>query len=139
MRCILDTNVISELIAREPDPRVVQWVDEQDPSQVYLSVITIGELQKGIAKLPESKRKDTLSAWLRDDLLTRFDGRMLAITTEVMLRWGDLVARLEQQGRPLPAIDSLLAALALEGDFALATRNEEDFTDTGVTVINPWK
>jgi toxin FitB len=139
MKYLLDTNIISELIARQPDERVVAWVDVQDPASIYLSVITIGEIQKGIVKLPASKRKETLAAWLRDDLLARFSGRILSITSEVMLRWGELTGRLEQAGKPLPAIDSLIAAIALQGGYALITRNEDDFKDTGVMLINPWR
>lgn len=139
MKFILDTNVISELIARNPHERVVQWVDDQEDANIYLSVMTIGEIQKGIVKLPPSQRKDTLFSWLRNDLLVRFDGRILGITIDVMLRWGELTATLEQAGKTLSAIDSLIAALALHGDYAIVTRNEDDFKDIGVTVINPWK
>jgi toxin FitB len=139
MNYILDTNVISELVARHPNERVVTWVDAQEPTTVYLTVITIGELQKGITKLPPSPRKERLQAWMRDDLLVRFDGQLLPLTTEVMFRWGELTATLEQGGTPMPAIDSLIAAIALQGNFTLATRNEADFAHTSVTVINPWK
>jgi toxin FitB len=139
MKYLLDTNIISELIARQPDERVVAWVDAQDPASIYLSVITIGEIQKGIVKLPASKRKETLAAWLRDDLLARFSGRILTITSDVMLRWGELTGMLEQAGKPLPAIVSLIAAITLQGGYALVTRNEDDFKDTGVILINPWK
>ncbi len=138
MNLILDTNVISELIAKQPDPKVVAWVNAQDPQSVHLTVITIGEIRKGIAKLPDSKRKTQVQQWLEGDLLSRFHGRILPITTDVMLRWGVLTGELERQGIPLAAIDSLIAAIALEGHYALATRNEADFASMGVTIINPW-
>src|SRR3712207_4080271 len=127
MRYLLDTNVISELIAKQPNANVVQWIDARDPSGVYLSVITIGELRKGIEKLPDSKRKDTLRAWLNDDLLIRFNGHILELDIPVMLTWGELTGQLEQVGKPLPALDSLIAALALHHDCTLATHNEDDF------------
>jgi predicted nucleic acid-binding protein len=138
MRVLLDTCVVSELVAKQPNPAVVSWVDSLDPNNVYLSVITIGEIRKGIEKLPNSKRKITLEAWLKDDLLIRFSGRILPIDTEVMLTWGRTVGALEMKGKKISAIDSLISAIALNGNFHLATRNENDFKHTGVTIVNPW-
>jgi tRNA(fMet)-specific endonuclease VapC len=139
MNYLLDTNVISELIAKQPDKRVVNWLDSLDPNTVYLSVITIGEIQRGIEKLPPSKRRDRVKEWLAGDLLFRFEGRILSVTIEVMLVWGELTVRLEKEERPLTAMDSLIASIALHGDYRLVTRNEHDFQHTGVTIINPWK
>jgi toxin FitB len=138
MKYLLDTNVISELIVRQPDPKVVEWIDDLDPDMVYLSVFTIGEIRKGIEKLAPSKRKDAIEKWLETDLLVRFQGRIVEVTVEIVLRWGELVGGLEREGKPIGAIDSLIAATALEGQYVLATRNEEDFRNTGVTVVNPW-
>ncbi len=139
MKYLLATNVISELIAKYPNERVIQWLDQLDPESIYLSVITIGELRKGIEKLSDSSRKDELRSWLTDELLIRFRDRILAVDLDVMLTWGELVGRLEQSGRPLAAIDSLIAALALTHSCSLVTRNEADFKDTGLNVTNPWK
>ena len=139
MNYLLDTNVISELISKRPDKKVVEWIDRLDPNTIYLSVITIGEIRKGIEKLPPSKRRDRVKEWLEGDLLLRFQGRILEITTEVMLIWGELTGRLEKEGRPITAIDSLVAAIALHGNYRLVTRNEHDFQHTGMTMINPWK
>jgi tRNA(fMet)-specific endonuclease VapC len=138
MKYLLDTNVISELVAKRPDLGVVEWVDSLDPDTVFLSVITIGELRKRIEKLPDSPRRDTLRAWLVDDLLIRFSGHILSLDVEVMLTWGELTGRLDRAGRPLPAIDTLIAALALHHGCILATRNESDFQDIGVVIVNPW-
>jgi toxin FitB len=138
MSHLLDTNVISELVAKRPDPQVVEWIDSLDPSRVYLSVIRIAELRKGIEKLPDSKRKKALRDWLSNDLLPRFSGRILGLDVEVMLTWGELVGRLEKEGKPLAAIDSLIAALALHHRCALVTRNEQHFKKAGISVINPW-
>lgn len=135
---LLDTNIISELIKNQPNAKVVQWVDEQDPTRMYLSVITIGEIRKGIEKLPASERKVTLQMWLASQLLVRFDGRIAPITTSVMLRWGELTGQLETKGVVLSAIDSFIAAIALDGKFTLATRNTDDFRETGVPLFNPW-
>lgn len=139
MNYLLDTNVISELISKRPDKKVVEWLDRLEPNTIYLSVITIGEIRKGIEKLPLSKRRDRVKEWLEGDLLLRFQGRILEITTEVMLIWGELTGRLEKEGRPITAIDSLVAAIALHGNYRLVTRNEHDFQHTGVMMINPWK
>src|SRR3954452_22992939 len=139
MNQLLDTNVISELTAARPNPRVVQWIDELDPDRVYLSVITIGELHKGIEKLPDSRRKEMLRDWLHNDLLVRFSGRILAIDIEVMLIWGTLMAQREREGKRLPARVALIAAVALHHQCCLVTRNEEYFKATGVTILSPWK
>jgi len=139
MNYVLDTNVISELISKRPDRKIVEWLDRLDPNTIYLNVITIGEIRKGIEKLLPSKRRETVREWLETDLLLRFQGRILEITTEVMLVWGELVGRLEKEGKPISAIDSLIAAIALQGNYCLATRNEHNFQYSGVTIINPWK
>ena len=138
MNYLFDTNVISELIAKQPNQKVIDWIDRLDPNTVYLSVITIGEIRKGIEKLAPSQRRTTLTAWLTHDLLVRFDGRIAAITTDVILSWGELVGRMENAGHPIAAIDSLIAATALAGNYRLVTRNIADFQHTGVTMINPW-
>ena len=138
MRFLLDTCVISELIARQPDPGVVQWVDSIDEDRLFLSTITIGEIKKGIEKLPVSSRRSALAEWLDEELLIRFQDKILPMDTEVMLVWGELTAQLEKQGKPMPAIDSLIAATALQARLNLVTRNEDDFAHCGVAVINPW-
>ena len=139
MRFLLDTCVISELVASQPDPGVVKWVDSTDETKLFLSSITIGEIKKGIEKLAATNHQRALSEWLEDELLVRFKDKVLPIDTAVVLVWGKLVADLEKQGKPMPAIDSLLAATALQGGLALVTRNEGDFAHCGVTVINPWE
>jgi len=138
MRYLLDTNIISELVARTPNPRVVDWLAGADEDLLYLSVITIGEIKKGIEKLPASKRKKRLTTWLEEDLLERFAGRLVTLDVEVLLHWGELAARLERAGKTIAAIDSLMAASALVGDFLLVTRNTADFDAAGVQVMNPW-
>lgn len=138
MNYLLDTNVISELIKKQPNLQVVQWIDEQEARRMYLSVVTIGEIQKGITRLPSSVRKNTLQAWLDTDLRLRFDNRILELTSSVMTQWGRLTGTLELQGRVLSAFDSLIAATCLHHQTTLVTRNEDDFQGTGITIINPW-
>ena len=138
MRYLLDTNVISELVARQPDQAVLTWIEALDQTAVYLSVITIGEIHRGIERLPESAKRERLRAWLTDDLLVRFSDRIVPIDVGVMMAWGSMVARLIREGRPLSAMDSLIAAQAIHHGYSLVTRNESDFRDTGVNVMNPW-
>ncbi len=139
MRFLLDTCVISELVAKQPDPGLVQWIDNVGEEKIYLSAITIGEIKKGIEKLPDSKRRSELAGWLDDDLLIRFKSKILPIDTGVMLVWGKLAANLERQGRKMPVMDSLIAAIALHRKLNLVTRNEDDFVHSGIAITNPWK
>ncbi len=94
---------------------------------------------KGIAKLPDSKRKETLAGWLHSDLVVRFQDRLLPLDVPTMLIWGQLVARMEASGNPMPAIDSLLAASAAEWGFTLVTRNVDDFAGIDISLLNPWE
>lgn len=138
MKYLLDTCVISELVAKRPDPRVTAWIDNIDSETAFLSAITLGEIRKGIEKLPDSDRKSTLQAWLRDELSIMFSGRVLPIDTPVALRWGELTGALESRGKKMDAIDSLIAATALHHHCRLVTRNEDDFKHSGVALLNPW-
>jgi tRNA(fMet)-specific endonuclease VapC len=138
VKYLLDTNVISELVAGQPNEQVIAWIDGIDDQLVYLSVITIGEIKRGIEKLPNSRRKRRLNQWLNEELLIRFDDKILSIDIPVMVTWGKLIAKLESRGRMLPAVDSLIAATALHHGLHLVTRNEEDFDRSDVMVINPW-
>lgn len=138
MNYLLDTCIISELISKQPNQSVLDWLNNQPANNLHLSVITVGELGKGISRLPESKRKSTLRDWLHQDLLIRFSERIQTLDAETMLVWGDLVGKLELQGRSLPLMDSLIAAIALQGSFHLVTRNEKDFDGTGVQILNPF-
>jgi tRNA(fMet)-specific endonuclease VapC len=106
---------------------------------MHLSVITIGELQKGIAKLAASRRQQTLMDWLRNDLLIRFRGRLVPLDVPILLAWGNLAATLERSGRPMPAMDALIAASALHGGFTLVTRNVTDFAAAELSILNPWQ
>lgn len=139
MKYLLDTCVISELVSKRPNSSVVKFVDSLDSDDIYLSVITIGEIIKGVEKLPKSKRKQELHTWLKEDLLARFSGKIIPIDNDVITEWGLLTARLELAGTPMPAIDSLIAATALTYAFALVTRNVSDFKGSSVEVVNPWE
>ena len=138
MKYLLDTCVILELVAKRPDPRVTAWIDSIDSETAFLSAITLGEIRKGIEKLPDSDRKSTLQAWLRDELSIMFSGRVLPIDTPVAIRWGELTGALESRGKKMAAIDSLIAATALHHHCRLVTRNEDDFKHSGIALLNPW-
>jgi len=138
MTYLLDTCVISELVAKRPNPSVVTWIDTQIPTDLHLSVITIGEIAKGTSKLAPSRRKDNLTTWLNQTLPNRFRERILGIDTATMMLWGDMVGRLEKQGTPMPLLDSLIAAIAIQNSLRLVTRNIDDFAATGIVMLNPW-
>jgi len=138
MKYLLDTCVISELVAKRPEPKVVSWIDSVDPETTFLSVITLGEIRKGIEKLPISDRKSTLQVWLRDELPIVFSGRILPIDIPVALRWGQLIGELEGKGKTMAAIESLIAATALHQHCRLVTRNVHDFKHAGVGLLNSW-
>jgi predicted nucleic acid-binding protein len=138
MKWLLDTCVISELVSKHPNRAVIDWIDSVEPESLYLSVITIGEIAKGIQKLPPSKRKRELHRWLTEDLLLRFDGRILVLDVDVLLAWGQLTGKLESKGRRMSAIDSLVAAIALHGDLTVVTRSVSDYRHSGVLIFNPW-
>ena len=136
---LLDTNVISELVRPRPEANVTAWIEGTDESLLYLSVLTLGEIRRGIAVLPQSQRRATLEAWLNKDLRARFENRILDIDQEVADRWGLLTAAARNSGIVLPVIDGLLAATALEHNLTLVTRDTGQIPSMGVAVFNPWQ
>jgi toxin FitB len=136
---LLDTNVISELVKPRPEANVTAWIEGTDESLLYLSVLTLGEIRRGIATLSQSRRRGTLEAWLDKDLRARFEGRILVIDQEVADRWGLLTAAARSSGIALPVIDGLLAATALEHNLTLVTRDTGQIPSMGVAVFNPWQ
>ena len=139
MSFLLDTNVISELVAPKPNPSVIRWLEGLDQERIFLSVITIGELKRGIEKLPDSKRKKTLSEWLTGDLLIRFGDQVLSIDVSVILTWGTLVAAMGANGKKIPVVDSLLAATAKHFGLTFVTRNTRHLKTTGISLFSPWE
>lgn len=136
---LLDTNVVSELMKRRPDPGVVSWVEDTPESVLYLSVITIGEVRKGIDLLaPGDPRRARLQTWLDHDLRLRFSGRLLAFDDGVAERWGQLEAAAHLRRLTLPTVDAQLAATALHHGLTFVTRNIADVQAIGVPLCNPW-
>ncbi len=139
MKFLLDTCLISELIKKEPNREVLLWLEDQDETALYLSVLTIGELQKGISKLPDGPKKVELQGWGSNDLVARFEGRLLSIDAEVAGAWGRLLGAVERQGKKLPVMDSLIAATAITHHLTVVTRNTRDLERCQAKVFNPWK
>ena len=135
---LVDTNVISELAEPSPQPAVRQWAQETDPDSLFISVITVGELRKGIVLHPDPVRRARLDKWKREVLTNWFAGRILDITDDIAERWGELSALSQQAGHPLPVLDVLLAATAAEHRLTVVTRNVAHFQGIGVDVLSPW-
>jgi toxin FitB len=133
---LLDTCVISEPTKKTPNPRVLQWLASRSEDTCFLSVLTLGELRKGTSKLPQGPRRHALELWLENELRRRFEGRILPIDESVAFTWGEIQARI---GRPIPAIDSLIAATAIAHDLTVVTRNTADLAATGAKLFNPWE
>ena len=135
MSYLVDTNVLSELRRKQPQPRVVAWFAARPRQSLYLSVLTLGEIRKGIERLNDAARQQPLVDWLEVELPNYFLGRLLAVDAHTADRWGRLPS---SAGRPLPAVDSLLAATALQHDLTLVTRNTKDFDGLNLRLVNPW-
>lgn len=138
MNFLLDTCVISELTSKQANPKVVAWIDSLRDENVFISVITIGEIQRGIELLTQSRKRTQLEEWLNNGILVRFQRNIIPIDTRVIMAWGAMVAHLDKTGAPMPALDSLIAASASYHNLILATRNLVDFKNAQVQVFSPW-
>lgn len=140
MNYLVDTCVLSECVKKVPNPNVIHWFNEQHPERLFLSVITIAELKKGIYKLQLSQpeRANKLQHWLQK-IEVKFYLRILPITDDVLTRWASITAHAEDQGKKLAVLDSLIASTAIQHDLVLVTRNIDDFSPTGVPILNPWE
>lgn len=139
MRYLLDTNVLSEPARPEPDPWVLEWLEDKSQIDLVISVLTLGEIEKGIEYLPSGRKRERLRAWLDIDLPRRFRDRILPVDERVARYWGRLSADGQRDGRPLPVIDGLLLATAAAYDLTFVTRNERDCADRSVPILNPWQ
>jgi predicted nucleic acid-binding protein len=139
MKFLLDTCVISEIIRQKPSRKVIKWIKKEDESNLFISVLTLGELHKGIEKLPESKRKEELHNWVENDLKERFWNKIIDIDIQVAMMWGKIQGMTECIGRPMPAIDSFIAATGITYHLTVVTRNTSDMKESGVALLNPWK
>lgn len=138
MRFLLDTNVLSDAAKPRPNSGIVEWLRAQSPLDLAISVLTLGEIEKGVRLLPMGQRRNALEEWSTSDLPRQFTGRVLPIDGAVARMWGRLAAEGRQRGRELPVIDGLLLATAAVHRLAFVTRNERDCADRGVPTLNPW-
>ena len=138
MRYLVDTCVISELMKKRPDKNVLAWVREQEESALFLSVLTLGELEKGVSRLEDGSKKQQFRDWIDHDLKRRFSGRVLPLDYETACRWGLISGQADRAGAPMPVVDVMLAATALIHGLTLVTRNTDDVAPSNVPVLNPW-
>ena len=138
MKYLLDTCVLSEIIKPRADKNVISWMQKQDEESLYLSVLTFGEIEKGIEKSPDRARKRKLQLWVEEDLKKRFEGRILPINIDVSVKWGTIQGTSELQGKPMPAIDGLIAVSGLVHNCIVVTRNVSDMEQSTVEFLNPW-
>lgn len=136
---VLDTNVLSELTRQAPTPGVMSWLDSLSAADVATTAITAAEMLYGVARLPGGPRKTELAAAVGGLLSDDFRGRVLAFDEPAARRYADIVTARERVGRPIGAADAQIAAICQATNAALATRNTDDFTSTGIELINPWK
>ena len=135
MSYLLDTNMLSELRKKTPNAGVVEWFAQRPASTLFLSVLTLGELRKGVEGVKDVTRRRALLDWLDTDLPAFFTGRILSVDAPVADRWGRMLAA---ACRPVPAIDSLLAATAIHHGLSIVSRNVRDLAGLGLDVIDPW-
>ena len=138
MNYLLDTCVISEMVKANPNKKIIDWILSQNENYLFLSVLTLGEIQKGISKLSDSKKKKTLTIWLQTDLLERFGGRIVSIDDQIALNWGSIQASAERDGIIIPSIDGLIAATAITRNMTVVTHNVPDMELSGALLFNPW-
>jgi toxin FitB len=135
---LVDTNILSELTRKKPEPAVEAFLKQAGKEHVYMSVLSLGEIVKGIAELPASRKRQDLEAWLEAEIRPWFGQRILPVSAAIAERWGLLSAGGKLRGAPVAVVDGLPAATALENDLTLVTRNSRDFASLGVAIVNPW-
>lgn len=139
MAYLLDTCTISEMVSVKPNAKVLRWFECQTEKTLYLSIITIGEIEKGIYGLAHSKRRLRLETWLLDELAPSFQNRLLGIDRKLMTAWAKMIAELKTKGMNRQSFDSVIEATALHHQLILVTRNVKNFQNSQVTILNPWE
>jgi len=138
LKYLLDTCLVSELVRKKPNHKVLKWVADCDEDLTFLSVLTLGEIQKGISKLDLKKKRSALQMWLDSELRERFRDRILPITEDIAQAWGVLRGEAETTGIVLPTIYGLIGATAVTHNMTVVTRNVTDLIKTGAKILNPW-
>lgn len=138
MSYLLDTCVLSEFVKRDPEPRVVDWIGHESEDGLYISTVVLGELARGVEHLSEGSEKRRLGAWLYSDLVERFAQRVLPVSTNVALKWGELSGAAACTGRQIGMADELIGATGIVHSLVIVTRNVDHLGPTGAMVFNPW-
>jgi toxin FitB len=136
---LLDTNVVSEWVRPQPDRNVISWLADVDEDRVFISVIALAEIHRGVEMLPAGRRRDRLATWLAEELPARFEERILDIDPKVAETWGVVMARGQKIGLTLGSMDAFVAATAETHSLTLATRNVKDFLRLGISLLDPWQ
>lgn len=139
MKVLLDTPLLAELFRAHADDWVARWIDAFAEDEVYLSILTVGEIVRTIEAEPDAERRIELHHWVEDELLVRFHGRILPLDMEVITEWGRISAECENKGKPIGALDGMIAATARTRGLVLVTYNRDLFTATGIEVSDPWQ
>lgn len=139
MKYLLDTCVISEVIKKKPNENVLAWLQAQDEASLYLSILTFGEIEKGIEKSADQNRKAKLKLWVEDDLKQRFAGRIIPIDMNVVTQWGSIQGLAELAGRVMPTMDGLIAVSGVANNCIVVTRNLSDMEQSMAELFNPWE
>ncbi len=138
MSYLLDTCVLSEFARLSPEPRVIDWLEQAEEGTLFISAIVLGELARGVSRLPESSRKRSLGAWLYTDLVERFAQRVLPVSANVALKWGELSGVVARSGQQISMADGLIGATGIVHSLVVVTRNVDHLTPTGAVIFNPW-
>lgn len=138
MTILLDTNVLSEVTKPLPNAGVLKWLAGLDEDRIFISVISLAEIRRGIALMDPGRKREALADWLARDLTERFNQRILHVDEQVALAWGDLMGLAKRRGRSLSTLDALIAATGIAHGMTIATRNIKDFDSLGFELFNPW-
>jgi toxin FitB len=139
MSYLLDTCMLVEFARRKPEMKVIRWMNSVDQNELFVSVISIGEMQRGIIRMPDSQHRTLLLAWVSRGLVERLKDHILPLDTETLVIWGSLTARRNGTGQPMGTLESLIAASALRHNMTLVTRFAQEYFQSGVSVLNPWE
>ena len=139
MALLLDTNVVSETVRPRPEKMVLDWIEAQIPTDLFLAAQTIGELVRGARKVREQERRERFERWIEQDLARQFDGRVLPFDGRTATIWGRLMGDGDRAGRPPAAADAQIAAVAIQHELILVTRNVKDFGNFDIHLLDPWQ
>jgi predicted nucleic acid-binding protein len=139
MSYLLDTCMLVEFAQRKPEMKVIRWINSVDQNELFVSVISIGEIQRGIIRLPDSQHRTLLLAWVSRGLVERLKDHTLPLDTETLVIWGSLTARKNGTGQPMGTLESLIVALALRHNMTLVTHFAQEYFQSGASVLNPWE